>query len=120
MSALLLLARAGAAPENVLPALSVLPHSVRSLAAEPAALLTAPPHEAVLLDATSDLSAARGLCRLLRTTGLEAPLEIDTYLYPRCFRKAILRTGRFTMGFRDSAVVRLLPPRSVAPPDARS
>jgi DNA-binding response OmpR family regulator len=74
MGTLLLLTNAAQASTQVLPALSLLHHSVRRLPPEPAALLTAPQHDAVLLDATSALVAARSLCRLLRTTGVEAPL----------------------------------------------
>jgi DNA-binding response OmpR family regulator len=61
-------------PEAVLPALSLLPHGVRTAAPEIAALLDAGPHDAVLVDARTDLVAARGLCRLLGTTGIEVPV----------------------------------------------
>ncbi|HTK66647.1 MAG TPA: response regulator transcription factor [Pseudonocardia sp.] len=70
----LLLLTADAHPESVLPALSLLPHGVRTAAPEVAALLDAGPHDAVLVDARSDLVAARGLCRLLGTTGIEVPV----------------------------------------------
>jgi len=58
----------------VLPALSLLPHGVRTAAPEVAALLDAGPHDAVLVDARVDLVGARGLCRLLGTTGMEVPV----------------------------------------------
>jgi DNA-binding response OmpR family regulator len=58
----------------VLPALALLPHSVRVAAADVAALLDAPPVDAVVVDARRDLVSARALCRLLRTTGLDVPL----------------------------------------------
>jgi DNA-binding response OmpR family regulator len=58
----------------VLPALALLPHSVRVAPADVGALLDAPPVDAVVVDARRDLVAARGLCRLLRTTGLDVPL----------------------------------------------
>jgi DNA-binding response OmpR family regulator len=70
----LLLLTADPSPESVLPALSLLPHGVRTAAPEVAALLDAGPHDAVLVDARSDLVAARGLCRLLGTTGMEVPV----------------------------------------------
>jgi DNA-binding response OmpR family regulator len=74
MSTLLLLTNALHPSAQVLPALSLLSHTVRVLPAEPAALLAAPPADAVLVDATTDLGAARNLCRLLRTTGMTVPL----------------------------------------------
>jgi DNA-binding response OmpR family regulator len=74
MGTLLLLTDSAQTSTQVLPALSLLPHSVRLLPPEPGALLAAPRHDAVLVDATSALAAARSLCRLLRTTGVEAPL----------------------------------------------
>jgi DNA-binding response OmpR family regulator len=58
----------------VLPALGLLGHSVRVARAEVTALVDAPPHEAVLVDARRELVQARSLCRLLRTTGMTAPL----------------------------------------------
>src|SRR5581483_332673 len=70
----LLLLTADPNPESVLPALSLLPHGVRTAAPEVAALLDAGPYDAVLVDARSDLVAARALCRLLGTTGLEVPV----------------------------------------------
>jgi len=70
----LLLLTADPHPESVLPALSLLPHGVRTAAPEVAALLDAGPHDAVLVDARYNLVAARGLCRLLGTTGMEVPV----------------------------------------------
>lgn len=58
----------------MLPALALLPHSVRVAPADVAALLDAPPVDAVVVDARRDLVSARALCRLLRTTGLDVPL----------------------------------------------
>jgi DNA-binding response OmpR family regulator len=70
---LILTASPGGAAE-VLPGLSLLPHDVRVAVPEPSALLDTPAVDAVLLDARRDLAGARGLARLLRTTGLSAPL----------------------------------------------
>jgi DNA-binding response OmpR family regulator len=70
----LLLLTADPNAEAVLPALALLPHGVRTAAPEVAALLDAGPHDAVLVDARTDLVAARGLCRLLGTTGMEVPV----------------------------------------------
>ncbi|MGH3568310.1 MAG: winged helix-turn-helix transcriptional regulator [Pseudonocardia sp.] len=61
-------------PGSVLPALMLLPHGVRTAAPEVAALLDAGPHDAVLVDARTDLVAARSLCRLLGSTGMDVPV----------------------------------------------
>jgi DNA-binding response OmpR family regulator len=61
---------------ELLPALGLLTHQVRVLPADPTALLDAPEADAVLVDATTDLGHARSVCRLLRTTGLSAPLLV--------------------------------------------
>ena len=61
-------------PGSVLPALTLLPHGVRTAAPEVAALLDAGPHDAVLVDARTDLVAARSLCRLLGSTGTDIPV----------------------------------------------
>jgi len=74
MAQLLLLTNALAPSSDVLPALGLLAHQVRVLPAEPAVLVDAPPADAVLVDGRRDLSGARSLCRLLRTTGLSSPL----------------------------------------------
>jgi DNA-binding response OmpR family regulator len=74
MASLLLLTNAMAPSSDVLPALALLGHSVRVAPAEVTALLDTPTPDAVLVDARRDLAPARALCRLLRTTGLTAPL----------------------------------------------
>lgn len=74
MAQLLLLTNALAPSAEVLPALGLLTHHVRVLPAEPAALVDAPPADAVLLDARRELVASRSLARLLRTTGVACPL----------------------------------------------
>ena len=76
MATLLLLTNAMTPSAEVLPALSLLGHTVRVAPLEVAALLSAPPHEAVLVDARRDLAGARSVCRLLRTTGVAAPLFV--------------------------------------------
>ena len=70
----LLLLTADPDPGSVLPALALLPHGVRTAAPEVAALLDAGPHDAVLVDARTDLVAARSLCRLLGSTGRDVPV----------------------------------------------
>ena len=74
MASLLLLTSALAPSSEVLPALGLLVHDVRTAPLEVTALLDAPPVDAVLVDARRDLVQARSLCRLLRTTGVEAPV----------------------------------------------
>ena len=74
MARLLLLTNALAPSAEVLPALGLLSHHVRILPAEPTALLDAPTADAVLVDARRELAMARSLCRIIRTTGLSAPL----------------------------------------------
>jgi len=76
MATLLLLTNAMAPSADVLPALALLGHPVRVAPLEVSALLSAPQHDAVLVDARKDLAAARSLCRLLRTTGVTAPLFV--------------------------------------------
>ncbi|MBT2208149.1 MULTISPECIES: response regulator transcription factor [Actinomadura] len=74
MSSLLLLTSALEPSEEILPALGLLLHPVRVAPAEASALIDAPPADVVLVDARRDLVQAKSLCRLLRTTGLDAPL----------------------------------------------
>jgi DNA-binding response OmpR family regulator len=76
LSDLLLLTNALEPSGEIVPSLGLLLHSVRVAAAEAAALIDAPPADAVLVDARRDLAHAKSLCRLLRTTGLDAPLLV--------------------------------------------
>jgi len=76
LSDLLLLTNALEPSAEIVPALGLLLHSVRVTPAEASALIDAPPAEAVLVDARRDLAHAKSLCRLLRTTGLAAPLLV--------------------------------------------
>ena len=61
---------------EVLPALGLLSHRVRTIPAEPASLVYAPAHDLIFLDARRDLNGAKSLSRVLKTTGLSAPLII--------------------------------------------
>lgn len=74
MARLLMLTEARGSSVEVLPALGLLGHRVRILPPEPQALIDPPECDIVLLDARRDLAGARGLCRLLRSTGISAPL----------------------------------------------
>jgi DNA-binding response OmpR family regulator len=70
----LLLLTADPKPDGVLPALALLSHRLHSAAPDVSALLDAGPCDAVLVDARTDLAAARRLCRLLGSAGPDVPL----------------------------------------------
>lgn len=72
MAQLLLLS--GEPTSEVLPALSLLPHKVRNIPAEPASLVNAPAADLIVLDARTDLGNMKSLARVLQTTGLSSPL----------------------------------------------
>ena len=74
MSALLLLTSALQPSAEVLPGLALLSHTIKILPSQGAALLDAPDADLILVDGRQDLAAARDLCRLIRTTGAEAPV----------------------------------------------
>jgi len=59
---------------SVLPALDLLGHDVRTIPADPRALLTDPGHDLLLVDARADLAEAKATCRMLRSTGLAVPM----------------------------------------------
>ena len=70
----LLLLTADPNPDSVLPSLSLLAHTVRCVPSEVSSLLDAGAADVALVDARHDLAAARGLCRLLGSTGAPAPV----------------------------------------------
>jgi DNA-binding response OmpR family regulator len=76
MARLLLLTHAVQPASEVLPALGLLSHSIKTAPAEGAALLDVPPVDALLVDARRDLPKARSLCRLIRTTGVAVPVLV--------------------------------------------
>ena len=63
-----------AAEGDVLPSLGLLSHAVRAIPPTPASLVAAPACDLILVDARTDLAAAKSLCRLLTTTGISVPL----------------------------------------------
>ncbi len=65
----LLLLTAEPAPDAVLPALSLLPHTVHIAPMTVTALLETDEADVVIVDARTDLVGARNLCRLLAGTG---------------------------------------------------
>lgn len=76
MSTLLVMTDAVQPSSQILPALGLLPHQVRAVPADAAALLTAQPADVILVDGRSDLVGARGLCRVLRATGAGIPVVV--------------------------------------------
>ncbi|NKY53125.1 winged helix-turn-helix transcriptional regulator [Nocardia vermiculata] len=70
----LLLLTSDSNPEAVLPSLALLPHHIRPAPTEVASLLEAGTADIALVDARTDLAAARGLCRLLGSTGSSVPV----------------------------------------------
>lgn len=69
-----ILVLAATADTDVLPALGLLSHKVRTITAEPASLVSAPVSDIVILDARRDLVNAKSLAKVLLTTGMSAPL----------------------------------------------
>jgi DNA-binding response OmpR family regulator len=64
-------------PESVLPSLALLAHNVRTAPTEVSSLLEAGTADVAIVDARTDLAAARGLCRLLGTTGTSVPVVTE-------------------------------------------
>ena len=58
----------------VLPALELLGHRARQIPADAAQLATAPSAELLVIDARSDLVAARSLCKMLASIGFDTPV----------------------------------------------
>ena len=61
-------------PASVLPALDLLPHSVRTAPRDVRTLVSGPSPDVVLVDARNELADARATCRMLHATGLGVPL----------------------------------------------
>ena len=74
MSSLLLLTSALKPSAEVMPALALLRHGVKILPAEGSALLEAPDADLILVDGRQELAPSRDLCRLIRSTGTDAPV----------------------------------------------
>jgi DNA-binding response OmpR family regulator len=72
----LLLLTADPHPSFVLPSLALLSHNLRSAPAEVSSLLDAGTAEVAIVDARTDLAAARALCRLLGSTGTTVPVAV--------------------------------------------
>lgn len=70
----ILLLTAAPAGQVALPALDLLPHSVRTAPRDVRMLVSGPSPDVVLVDARAELADARATCRMLRATGLGMPL----------------------------------------------
>ena len=70
----LLLLTADPNPDSVLPSLSLLAHNVRVAPTEVSSLMEVGNADVAIVDARTDLAAARGLCRLLGSTGSATPV----------------------------------------------
>jgi DNA-binding response OmpR family regulator len=72
---LLLTAAAGTTGSaGVLPALDLLPHSLRTAPRDVRALVAGASPDVVVVDARSELAEARSTCRMLHATGLGVPM----------------------------------------------
>jgi DNA-binding response OmpR family regulator len=74
MSELYLLTNAAEPPSEIMPALGLLLHTVRTGPADMIAFEDAAAADAILVDARHDLMSARRLCQLLRRAGSPAPV----------------------------------------------
>lgn len=72
----LLLLTADPQPESVLPVLSLLSHRLRAAPADASSLFAAGSIDVAIVDARTDLVAARGLCRLLSATESAIPIVV--------------------------------------------
>jgi DNA-binding response OmpR family regulator len=78
MARLLLLTNSTGASAEVLPALSLLQHSVKILPAVASVLVDIPEVDLLFIDARRDLSAAKSLTKLIMTTGVGCPIILIT------------------------------------------
>jgi DNA-binding response OmpR family regulator len=76
LSNVLLLSSAPDLPAEILPSLSLLPHTVRVAPADVAAASGTPPADVVLVDARRDLVQVRHVLRLLRASDFEVPVLV--------------------------------------------
>jgi DNA-binding response OmpR family regulator len=71
-----LLILTSAVDNEVLPSLGLLSHKTRQIPASPASLISAPTCDLIFVDGRQDLAAAKSLCKILNTTGLNVPLML--------------------------------------------
>jgi DNA-binding response OmpR family regulator len=70
----ILLLTAATGTNSVLPALDLLPHTLRTAPRDVRALLAGSSPDVVIVDARTELAEARATCRMLHATGLGVPL----------------------------------------------
>ena len=78
MASVLLITRALAPSNTVLPGLELLSHQIKVMSPEPTALMSAPSADVIFVDGRTDLPAVRSLCRLMQTTGNTCPVILIT------------------------------------------
>jgi DNA-binding response OmpR family regulator len=71
---LLTAAAGGNGSAGVLPALDLLPHTLRTAPRDVRALVSGTSPDVVIIDARSDLAEVRATCRMLHATGLGVPM----------------------------------------------
>ena len=76
MLELLLLTGGADEHSHVLPALGLLPYRVTASKVDASSVISAPPSDAILINAREDLASARTTCRLLRSAGIDTPLVL--------------------------------------------
>jgi len=59
---------------EALPALGLLPHTIRQLPASTSSLVSAPPADLMFVDARTDLVGAKSLCKILSSTSNSIPI----------------------------------------------
>jgi len=59
-----------------LPSLGLLSHTVEVVVAAPSTLVAAPTTDLIIVDATTNLAAAKALCNILHSSGLSCPLFV--------------------------------------------
>ena len=78
MARVLLLTNSMGASAEVLPAIGLLQHQIRIMPAEASALIDVAEYEIIFLDACRELPNAKSLSKLIRNTGIDAPLMLIT------------------------------------------
>jgi DNA-binding response OmpR family regulator len=74
MAKVLLLTNTQGASAEVLPALGLLQHTIKVLPLEASVLIDAPVMDLVFIDARREFPTAKSLSRLMKTTGVDAPI----------------------------------------------
>jgi DNA-binding response OmpR family regulator len=78
MAKILMLTNSLGASADVLPALGLLQHDVRILAAEVSVLIDAPIVDCIFVDARRDLPNTKAFTKLITTTGVSTPIVVIT------------------------------------------